>query len=268
LQKTVPNPTSKRFCSTFSSLTSPKSAQILLSKLKIKSTPKPTRQHLNPHSLSTHFFPISFQLLSSIAPQHITMSTAGKGGKSAGKSGKGKSKSGGKSMSRSARAGLQFSVSRIGRYLKAGRYAARVGSAAPVYLAAVLEYLAAEVLELAGNACRENKKSRINPRHMQLAVFQDDELRKLLRDCTIAEGGVIPSAARGEDEESKVKKGGKSKGGKGGKSKGGKGGKGGRVKAARVARSTMTMLPKHSKPPALSLPPALSTQLAHTELIS
>jgi histone H2A len=161
------------------------------------------------------------------------MSTAGKGGKSAGKSGKGKSKSGGKSMSRSARAGLQFSVSRIGRYLKAGRYAARVGSAAPVYLAAVLEYLAAEVLELAGNACRENKKSRINPRHMQLAVFQDDELRKLLRDCTIAEGGVIPSAARGEDEESKVKKGGKSKGGKGGKSKGGKGGKGGKGKGGK-----------------------------------
>ena len=166
------------------------------------------------------------------------MSTTGKGGKSAGKSGRGKSKTGGgKSMSRSSRAGLQFSVSRIGRYLKQGRYAARVGSAAPVYLAAVLEYLAAEVLELAGNACRENKKSRINPRHMQLAIFQDDELRKLLRDCTIAEGGVIPQASRdhGDDEEgSSAGKGAKGgKGGKGGKTssagKGGKGGKGGKV---------------------------------------
>lgn len=48
-------------------------------------------------------------------------------------------------VSRSLKAGLQFPVGRIGRYLKKGRYAQRVGSGAPVYLAAVLEYLAAEV---------------------------------------------------------------------------------------------------------------------------
>lgn len=50
-----------------------------------------------------------------------------------------------KAVSKSARAGLQFPVSRLARYLKQGKYAARVGSGAPVYLAAVLEYLAAEV---------------------------------------------------------------------------------------------------------------------------
>ena len=50
-----------------------------------------------------------------------------------------------KAVSRSLKAGLQFPVGRIARFLKAGRYAQRVGSGAPVYLSAVLEYLAAEV---------------------------------------------------------------------------------------------------------------------------
>ena len=76
-------------------------------------------------------------------------------------SGRGKGKTGKKATSRSAKAGLQFPVGRVARYLKQGKYATRVGAGAPVYLAAVLEYLAAEVLELAGNASRDNKKSRI-----------------------------------------------------------------------------------------------------------
>ncbi|KAF0933659.1 hypothetical protein E2562_018890 [Oryza meyeriana var. granulata] len=98
-----------------------------------------------------------------------------------------------KSVTRSVKAGLQFPVGRIGRYLKNGRYAQRVGSGAPVYLAAVLEYLAAEVLELAGNAARDNKKTRIIPRHVLLAIRNDEELGKLLSGVTIAHGGVLPN---------------------------------------------------------------------------
>jgi len=108
-----------------------------------------------------------------------------------GKGGRGKKS--GKATSRSAKAGLQFPVGRIARYLKKGGYANRVGGGAPVYMAAVLEYLAAEILELAGNAARDNKKTRIIPRHIQLAVRNDEELNKLLGGVTIASGGVLPN---------------------------------------------------------------------------
>ncbi|MEW5312781.1 MAG: hypothetical protein WDW38_004389 [Sanguina aurantia] len=106
--------------------------------------------------------------------------------------GKGRA-AGSKSVTRSTKAGLQFPVGRIARLLKKGKYASRVGAGAPVYLAAVLEYLTAEVLELAGNAARDNKKSRISPRHIQLAIRNDEELSKLLRHVTIAQGGVLPN---------------------------------------------------------------------------
>uniref|UniRef100_A0AAZ1XPY6 Histone H2A n=1 Tax=Oreochromis aureus TaxID=47969 RepID=A0AAZ1XPY6_OREAU len=97
----------------------------------------------------------------------------------------GRGKTGGKARAkaktRSSRAGLQFPVGRVHRLLRKGNYAGACGSRRPVYLAAVLEYLTAEILELAGNAARDNKKTRIIPRHLQLAVL------------TIAQGGVLPN---------------------------------------------------------------------------
>ena len=72
-----------------------------------------------------------------------------------------------KAISRSARAGLQFPVGRIHRHLKSRSMSmGRVGATAAVYTAAIMEYLTAEVLELAGNASKDLKVKRITPRYI------------------------------------------------------------------------------------------------------
>jgi histone H2A len=118
------------------------------------------------------------------------MSSMGKG---KGKSGRGKNMTTSGKSTRSHKAGLTFPVGRIARYLKEGKFAERVGTGAPIYMSAVLEYLAAEIMELAGNAAKDNKKTRIVPRHIQLAIRNDEELNNLLSSITIASGGVMPN---------------------------------------------------------------------------
>lgn len=91
--------------------------------------------------------------------------------------GRGKSKK--MRMSVSKRAGTIFPVSRIKRYLRGCTHKLRIAMGAPIYQAAVMEYLSAEILELAGNAAKDNKKTRITPRHILLAIANDEELNKV-----------------------------------------------------------------------------------------
>ncbi|WZZ81724.1 hypothetical protein YC2023_102296 [Brassica napus] len=140
----------------------------------------------------------SFFFFRSRSEQHqLRANMAGKGGKGliatktmAGNKDKDKDKK--KPITRSARAGIQFPVGRIHRQLKTRVSAhGRVGATAAVYTASILEYLTAEVLELAGNASKDLKVKRITPRHLQLAIRGDEELDTLIKG-TIAGGGVIP----------------------------------------------------------------------------
>ncbi|KAI9902092.1 hypothetical protein N3K66_003909 [Trichothecium roseum] len=123
----------------------------------------------------------------------------GKGKSAGGKSSGGKTSAGDnqkKQMSHSERAGLQFPCGRVKRFLKNNtQNKMRVGAKAAVYVTAVLEYLTAEVLELAGNAAKDLKVKRITPRHLQLAIRGDEELDTLIR-ATIAFGGVLPHINR------------------------------------------------------------------------
>ncbi|XP_074608278.1 histone H2A-like [Acropora palmata] len=96
-------------------------------------------------------------------------------------------------ISRSFRAGVVFPVGHINSRLRKGKYAKHIRQGTPFYLAATLEYLTAEVLELAGNAARANNRIRITPCYIILAVCGDKELNEPLANVTIAEGGVVPN---------------------------------------------------------------------------
>jgi histone H2B len=94
------------------------------------------------------------------------------------------------------RAHLQFSVSKVRKFFTHER----IGSGSPIYLAATLEYLAAEVLELSATLVRNSKKVRITTRHIFLAIHQDEELKKLANrtGVLIASGGVVPTLEKAE----------------------------------------------------------------------
>ena len=100
-----------------------------------------------------------------------------------------------KGGNRSAKAGLIFPVGRFGSLLRRGQYARRVGASSAVYLAAVVEYLVAELLELTVKAAKQqkSKSKRLSPRALTLAVRHDDDLGALLQNVTLSRGGVIPS---------------------------------------------------------------------------
>jgi histone H2A len=118
-------------------------------------------------------------------------------------------KSGSKSSSLAKKAGLIFPVGRIASQLRKGRYAARVSTSAAVYQAAVLEYVVAEILELAAKAVlQRGKAKRITPRALTLAVRHDADLGTLLKDVTLSRGGVVPRVEKAL-ESKKAKKAGK-----------------------------------------------------------
>ena len=112
-----------------------------------------------------------------------------------------------KNTSGSEKSGLIFPVGRISRFFKQGRYSERFGKGAAVFTAATLEYLVCEILELAGNAAKEQGKKTIQPRHLQLAVRNDEELAKLMAATMISNGGYMSNIHPFLIQDKKGKKG-------------------------------------------------------------
>lgn len=119
---------------------------------------------------------------------------------------RGKGKSGGKRLGSAERAGLAMPVARVTRYMRQGNYASHVARKGGVFMAACLEYCVAEILELAGNACKDNHRKTISPRHVLLAVRNDEELSQLCAHVTVARGGVVPHIHQSLLPEKKKKK--------------------------------------------------------------
>ena len=110
--------------------------------------------------------------------------------------------------SKSAKAGLIFPVGRISTMLRKGRYAKRVSASSGVYMAAVLEYLTAELLELSGKSVLASKKktTRVTPRAVTLAVRHDADLGALLANVTLSKGGVVAGVSKALEKKSKKTK--------------------------------------------------------------
>ncbi len=96
-------------------------------------------------------------------------------------------------VTNSEKAGLIFPVGRVARILRKGKYSERISPKASIYLTAVIQYMTTEVLDLAVKAANENKRKRIIPRHILLAVSNDSELSRFFGDNTISEGGTMPN---------------------------------------------------------------------------
>eukprot|EP01083_Nonionella_stella_P263218 894369_1 len=97
-----------------------------------------------------------------------------------------------KAKTRTARAGIVMPVPRVARVMKTGKYAERFGRTAPVFMAGVLDYLVAELVDLSGAIAKSSKKKRITPRAVNLAIRSDADMNALLGDALVSGGGVLP----------------------------------------------------------------------------
>ena len=97
-----------------------------------------------------------------------------------------------KKRNRSSKARLNFPVGRINSRLRRAGYSKRVSASAPVFLAAILEYIASEMLELSHDEALARDKRRVYPCDIFTVIRSDNELNKLFDGSAIPYGGTSP----------------------------------------------------------------------------
>ncbi|XP_028378798.1 histone H2A-Bbd type 2/3-like [Phyllostomus discolor] len=92
-----------------------------------------------------------------------------------------------RTRTRTARAELLFSVSHLERLLREGHYAQHLTPSAPVFLAAIVQYLTATVLQLAGNEAQRSGCRRITPQLVDMAIHNNALLSVFFGSTTVSQ---------------------------------------------------------------------------------
>ena len=96
--------------------------------------------------------------------------------------------------SKSARVGLVFPVARVSRHMRKGGFAPRISLSAGIYMTAVLEHVAHDILKRSSDVAHDNDKQRITPRFLMLTMSNDAELKRLIGNQTaFVSGGIVPT---------------------------------------------------------------------------
>ena len=103
-------------------------------------------------------------------------------------------------LTTSQKSGLLFNVTRVRRQLKARKICDRCTKTGCIFLTSVLQYVCAELLELAGNKAIEEKLKRILPRHLYKTLKEDKELDGLYENAIIPESEFMSKLCLSEGE--------------------------------------------------------------------
>lgn len=111
-------------------------------------------------------------------------------------------------VSKGARAGLTFAVSRVEKKLRQGRISKAIGTQASVFLTGAVERVVEELLAKADEQAAERKSKRLTDVHIVAAARANPDLARVFQGFCFASDADVPKAIDRilPDNEQKVRK--------------------------------------------------------------